>query len=126
MKVRLLNNSIRVRISKTEMKELAEQKYLCTKTSFTDNFLGTYLMVLDQESISIKLQNHRIEIKIPKAKIELMSADDQVGFTENIALENEEPLQFTLEKDFQCLEPRSEDESDLYKNPKASEHFQEN
>lgn len=122
MKVRLLNNTIRVRISKTEMKELAAQKYLCTKTSFVGNFLGTYLMVLDQEAVSINLQNHRIEIKIPQVLIEKMSKDDQIGFTKDIEIENNETLQFTLEKDFQCLEPRSEDESDLYENPKNVKH----
>ena len=122
MKVRLLNNTIRVRINKTEMNELSTQKYLCTKTSFADNFLGTYLMVLDQESLSINLSNHRIEIKVPSSMITKMSMDDQVGFTQDISINDTESIQFTLEKDFQCLEPRAEDETDLYANPKSVKH----
>ena len=43
-----------------------------------------------------------------------------MGISDDLFLENEDKLSILVEKDFKCLTDRSEDESDMFPNPKES------
>ena len=61
-----------------------------------------------------------IVLKITKAKLLAWAADEyQVGIRESLPTANHN-LELLIEKDFECLEPRSgEDQSNRFVNPKA-------
>ncbi len=54
-----------------------------------------------------------IVIKSPESYVQKWNTDDRVGFDGYDTI----GLYILIEKDFQCLTHRNEDESDLYPNP---------
>lgn len=122
MKIRIKGNSIRFRLTRSEVAELCEQGYYEESTVF-DNATFAYGMRLDEnvEGLSAELKANTITLKVPKKMAADWDANDMVGFENTVSLKNGNTLHLLLEKDFTCLENRTEDESDNYPNPKMAE-----
>lgn len=117
MKVRLLNDSIRIRISQGELNELATGKSVVAKTHFPSANLSYKLSAIVGEKMQIDLSNKCILLEIPSSMIQTLVDTDRVGYEHSIQIDQDTQLDVLFEKDFKCLTPRSEDESDLFNNP---------
>ncbi len=121
MKIRIKDSSIRLRLSKMDINTLSEEGCILSECQITvGNTLKYMISLSDKEEISIKMKYNTIDLKVPYDQLETFLQDDQVGF--NCTVDNglEGGLKILVEKDFQCLVPRShEDESNLYTNPQA-------
>lgn len=61
-----------------------------------------------------------VRVTLSSAEVANWAASERVGISEEFALREGETLRVLVEKDFQCLTPRQdEDESDLYPHPDA-------
>ncbi len=119
MKLRIQGNSIRFRLSQTEVANFGSDGACMGKTEFPNGYTLVYRLSQAPE-LSGNFTNNIITIALPEAEIESWINSDQVAIQGNLTLENEDKLSILVEKDFKCLTERSEDESDLFPNPKES------
>lgn len=120
MKIRILGNSVRYWLTRTEVNTLCTKGYIKNQTTFKTNvFTYAVRMVTDSEKLNAQFRDNTITLNLPQALGVNWHKTDQVGFSETIDLTNNGNLSLLLEKDFACLDVREEDQSDNYPNPKG-------
>ena len=67
------------------------------------------------------ISNNVLTVRVPKMDIEQWAASQQVSIRSDQLLDDGEQLRILIEKDFQCLAPRDEDESDMFPHPNAGQ-----
>jgi hypothetical protein len=119
MKLRLKENTIRIRLSMNEVEKLVSAGQIASKTMFPGmNALVTQIHLGGGEIPTISFENGRIAIDLPEKSAKGWPESDQVGFEWSLALHDGSQLSLLIEKDFRCLTERpGEDESALYPNP---------
>ncbi len=120
MKIRIKGNSIRFRLTKTEVQQYIEKGFVEEKTQIAEQLFSYGLTsTATSERMYASIQNNKITIFLPLSFAEEWASDDKIGFYDTIEQSNGSKLSLTVEKDFVCLDDRDEDESDNYPNPKA-------
>ncbi len=120
MKIRILGNSVRFRLTRSEVNTLCTKGYMENKTKFDTNvFTYAVRLVSESEKLNAQFRDNTITLNLPKSLGSNWHKTDQIGFSETISVRNNESLSLLLEKDFICLDERQEDQSDNYPNPKA-------
>ena len=118
MKLRVKGNSLRFRLSKTEVEKLAVAKYLEERTSFGSNTFGYALQIKDAgDELSADFDGSKITVFIPEVFIKDWAVNDVVGFNATKQVSDAESLYILVEKDFKCLDEATEDQQDNYENP---------
>jgi hypothetical protein len=117
MKLRIKGNSLRIRLTKTEVSKLAETGYLEEKTNFPNNRLIYVLQKTDSEELSAKFENNIITLFVPHSFTKEWPQNDEIGVETKMPLSQNEFLYLLLEKDFACLDKSTEDQSDNFDNP---------
>ncbi len=121
MKLRIFGNSIRLRLSQSEVRRLETEGLVSEKTEFGfDSNDLDYSVRANQEldSPQATFQDHRIRVELPTNWLSGWERDDRVGFNAELPLGNGRVLKLIVEKDFKCLTVRpGEDESDNFPNP---------
>ena len=124
MKLRLLDDSIRLRLSRGEVATADEQGMVEGQTRFPDGSAFTFaLEALDKGSApSASYAGNRLVVKIPAPEISAWANDDTaVSLHGELPLAEGGPLRILVEKDFKCVTPRGdEDQSDLFVNPESA------
>lgn len=122
MKLRILNNSIRLRLSQGELDKLKADQRVSGKTSFTNvDFVYSILVNNNEDDVSATLENGHLKINIAPSLAKEWTNSELVGF-EN---KDQSTLKISVEKDFQCLHKRpGEDEKDNFPNPLAQSQSQ--
>ncbi|MFH6602646.1 DUF7009 family protein [Maribacter algicola] len=120
MKIRIKGNSIRFRLTRTEVKVLCTDGRFEERTEF-DNTFFSYAVAISNEvrQLTARFNDNTITLLLPKNELGDWEANDEVGFQNMFRLDNGKELFLLLEKDFACLENTAEDQSDNYPNPKA-------
>ncbi len=119
MKLRIKGNSLRMRLSQTEVDKFGREGLIKDQIQFGQSTLTYLLEVINSDNVEATLETNIIRVGVPEAVKNIWMDEGEVGFEARIG-ENEDELYVLVEKDFQCLVPRKEDESDLYENPKTS------
>ena len=120
MKIRILGNSLRFRLTRSEVDTLCTKGYIQDQTTFdTSVFTYAVKLVSDSEQLTAQFRSNTIALNLPKSLGNNWHRTEQVGFSETMEFKNEGTLLLLLEKDFTCLDERLEDQSDNYPNPKA-------
>ena len=123
MKLRLLDDSIRLRLSRDEVVAADEQGLVEGQTRFPDGSVFTFaLEALDNSSAaSASYTSDRMVVKLPAPKISAWAKDDSaVSLHGELELPLGGHLKVLVEKDFRCVSPRDdEDQSNLFRNPEG-------
>ncbi len=119
MKIRIKGNSIRIRLSQTEVDNFASLGYLEEHTQFIDAQLTYALASADVKEVSAKMEGSKITVQVPTAIAHNWTSTEQVGFENKMSLGHEKSLFILVEKDFVCLDNTFEDQSDMFPNPNA-------
>lgn len=122
MKIRIKNNSIRLRLTRPEVERFGREKYFEGRTDFGNAvFIYALRCGNDVTEICADLANNMITMHIPLAIAEAFIADsDKVGYQHEQILDNGEKLFLLFEKDFKCIDAEVlEDQSDNFENPSA-------
>ena len=115
MKIRIKHNSIRYRLTQSDVAALAKDKRISDSLDFGLQQLTYELQVVDDYALSSTYSNNIITVYIPQSMVTELLETDKVGF------ENERHVPHLLvEKDFVCLDEVEEDQSDNYPNPLAA------
>lgn len=120
MKIRILGNSVRFRLTRTEVETLCTKGFIENKTNFDTNvFTYEVRLAADSEKLTAQFKDNKITLSLPLALGSNWNRVEQIGFSETMELGKNGNLSILLEKDFTCLDERTEDQSDNYPNPKA-------
>ncbi len=114
MKVRIKSNSIRYRLTKSDVAQLSAVGYLEDKVNFGNQSLLYALKLTDGGSLSATFVNNTITLNMPENMVHEWENTDKVGFEHTTG-----NLHLLVEKDFTCLDNVDEDQSDNYPNPLA-------
>ena len=117
MKLRIKGNSLRIRLTKTEVSKLAQTGYLEEQTSFSNNLFIYAVQKTDAADLSATFENNKITIFVPASFIEDWVGNSIVGLDTKMPISQTESLYLLIEKDFVCLDETNEDQSDNYNNP---------
>ncbi|MES2689918.1 MAG: hypothetical protein V4658_05910 [Bacteroidota bacterium] len=120
MKLRIKGNSIRIRLTKTEVDRFEKDHYLKESTEFVTGKL-TYVLAKDpaMTELGAKIEGTKITVQVPPAVADRWTSTDEVGFQNNFTIGADKQLFLLVEKDFVCLDNTLEDQSDNYPNPNA-------
>ncbi len=118
MKIRIKGNSIRVRLSRTEVNNFGALGYLEEHTEFGPTTL-TYALECsnDIDALGAAYEDNKITMYVPLAMLSEWVATETVGYNGAVELGEGKKLSLLLEKDYQCIDNSSEDQSDNYINP---------
>ncbi|WP_373075272.1 DUF7009 family protein [Zeaxanthinibacter enoshimensis] len=123
MKIRIKDNSVRFRLTRSEVEQFGNTGYYASHTEFNGSKFGYALQAKDGISeLQAGFTDNTITLYVPISLAEEWASTDKVGLANSYTLDSGKPLLLLLEKDFVCLDERSEDESDNYPNPKATIH----
>lgn len=119
MKIRIRGNSIRLRLSQSEIAELAKTGRVENRTEFGREQTLVYALNMSDsvDSLDASFQNGRIELIVPKVVAENWMNTENVGISDETDF-----TRILIEKDFACLTEReNEDESDNFPHPKTNQ-----
>jgi hypothetical protein len=119
MKLRIRGNSVRIRVSKTELAEIAEVGAAEDSVRFAPNASLRYRVeVKPTGPVEADFRDSLLRVVVPKARVEQWLRPDQVAIVEQQAIGSGDTLRILIEKDYTCLAPRAdEDDADLFANP---------
>ena len=123
MKMRVQNNSIRIRLTRSEVEDFARDGRASASLRFGGDSTLTYTLqsagALD--AMQAVFTESEIHIRVPEAMAREWSGGDEVGMHGSQTLDNGELLDVVVEKDFQCLHKgEAAKDPDAYPNPLES------
>ncbi|MGB0124151.1 MAG: hypothetical protein WA419_05045 [Silvibacterium sp.] len=123
MKLRIKGDSLRLRVSRSEVARLLAGDCLEETIHFAPEAGAKFTYALQQEpSVSrptVQYTVNKVTILIPADQANEWGITDQVGIAENISLGDRGSLALLIEKDFACLDRSEEDKEDTFPNPNA-------
>ena len=119
MKIRIKGDSVRFRLTKTEVKALAEEGSIFDTTNF-GKVQFTYGVVLDKTiaHLRVRFVENTITMHMPFELGNSWYDNDLITFEHQATASPDDCLDLLLEKDFTCMDNTGEDQSDNYPNPK--------
>lgn len=120
MKLRIHDNSIRLRLSRPDVTLLCSDGILQSTLRFADGKLFNYSLESSPASVRPTAQyvDGDLRVFLPESMVTDWAGTDSVSIRAEQIGDDGETLRLLIEKDFKCLSPRSdEDESDMYPHP---------
>jgi hypothetical protein len=116
MKIRIKGNSLRYRLTRSEVERLAATGCVEERINFGEATLVYSLRTTSQLRLLASFKDNRITVYLPASMSNEWASTGKVGFNERVPL-GAETLVLLVEKDFTCLDNIEEDQSDNYPNP---------
>lgn len=121
MKVRIKGNSMRFRLTKTEVDIFCKEGEYIETTQFNTKKLSYALKVKTGiKSLEADFTGDLITIYMPEKIQTTWATDAIIGHSNEVDWNDKNALSLLVEKDFTCLDNTNEDQSDNYPNPKLS------
>lgn len=120
MKIRIKDNSLRLRLTQGEVETIKFNGLYSTSVSFPGGARLTYGLAVKGDEVSAFYDQQGIWVHVPSQMVETWLQPHEVGMEALLDLPNGDKLRVLIEKDFACLTERTdEDESDNFPNPLA-------
>ena len=125
MKLRTTRNSIRLRLSQTDVKSFIETGFIEETVQIgpqTENAIS-YRVERSEPAVATTANylDNRLTILVPGTAADNWSTSEDVGIEAIQPTGNGGELSILIEKDFACLTPRSDnDDKDAFPNPGAA------
>ncbi len=115
MKLRFHSNSLRLRLSQSDVARLAGGDSVEEAVTFAPGQTLIYSIESGAgDEIAASFENGRIRVTLPSAPARRWIESDEAGI-EGLS----GSLRVLVEKDFQCIHPESEEDADSFPNPLA-------
>ena len=121
MKLRIKGSSLRLRLTQGEVQRLQSEGEVAEEVQFGGGARLTYRLRTDLESpaITAVYGDNVIDIRVPQRAARTWADTEQVTLSHSEPVSGGE-LRVVIEKDWNCLAPRSEeDESDNFPHPET-------
>jgi hypothetical protein len=123
MKLRIQDNSLRLRLTRPEVEQLARSGEVSASTGFPGDrsFRYTVLGASATTRVTASFDSHAVSVTIPEDVVRDWAGSEQVSISGSETLA-EGQLEILVEKDFACLAPREdEDASEMFPHPRAGQ-----
>ena len=119
MKLRIKGNSVRFRLSKSEVERFVKEGMLHETTNFINNVFSYTVQSTEENTMTAELTHAGITLLVPSMQLLLWAgSNSQVGISEKMGIGNNATLSLLLEKDFKCIDANpEEDQEDFFENP---------
>lgn len=119
MKIRIKGDSIRIRLTQSEVQTLSEKGMIMDTTNFeTSQFRYGVTLNNAIDNLKASFSDHTIMLEMPELEGRNWYSNDIITFDHTVKNTKGNELYLLLEKDFTCLDNTVEDQSDNYPNPK--------
>jgi len=122
MKLRIRDNSVRLRLARGEVNTLRDDGAVVDRTQFPGVTEFRYVIESSPAIVTpgASFSGNVITVHLPETVVLTWADTEQVSIAGEQILDDGEILTILVEKDFTCLAPRAgEDESDMYPHPQA-------
>ena len=120
MKLRIRCDSLRLRLKRGEVAQVAAGKSIVEETHFPGSVLTYRLDVSETDDIEANFADGNLEISLPASKVPGWATTDEVSLTATQNTPDGATLTLRIEKDFSCLEPgHGRDDADSFPHPSA-------
>ena len=123
MKLRIKGDSLRLRVTKSEVERLLTSGRVEESTHFGPGEESILVYALEQservDTVTVRYQANAIVVFLPVAEARSWAKGDSVGIYAPVRA-GERQLELAVEKDFACLDRRDEDSQDAFPNPKQT------
>lgn len=121
MKIRIKGNSIRLRLTKTDIKTLTEVQIIEETTDLGNGIIFRYSLALNAETehIYANFSDGRISVFLNQSAYDTLTATNEITVHHTAENGTSGGLFLLIEKDLKCLDTTFEDQSDMYENPKT-------
>lgn len=120
MKLRLRDNSIRLRLTQPEVDSMQTDGRVASRVPFAGGAALEYSLQRSDESgaVTAEFNGATLNVIVPAEVVREWAATEQVSIAAEQPLDGGASLKILVEKDFACLSPREgEDESDMFPHP---------
>jgi hypothetical protein len=118
MKIRIKGNTVRYRLTKSDIAILVETGKLEDKTEFIGNSLVYAIQTSSYDALSADFRDNTITLYLPSELLTKWAGTTLVSLENSIPLSSGSQLYLLLEKDFKCIDGDvNEDQSDFFENP---------
>ncbi len=116
MKIRCVDNSIRLRLTKSDLEHLRDTGKVEITLAFpcSQSFVFSLKTVVDQKTASAQLESSRMTVVLPLSDARTWAGTDQVGLSYQISTSESENLELLIEKDFPCKTREDEDKANTF------------
>lgn len=123
MKLRIKGNSLRLRVSRSELSQflagyrIEETIHLTTSTEAK----LTYALESSPSAteVGVRYVPQEITVLLPEMLMQAWSEEREIGVYASIDIGNAKTLEVSIEKDFACLDGSDEENLDTFANPQA-------
>jgi len=123
MKLRLKENSLRLRVTRSELAHLQARQRIQEAVLFpTDNRARlSYALEVGSHSepVHVAFASQQIVVSVSQDQFMSWSNEDQVGIYASLHVTESTDLDVAIEKDFACLDLSDQDNQDTFANPMA-------
>jgi hypothetical protein len=122
MKLRIKGNTVRLRLTQSEVATVGEGGRVQELTLFGPQAQFCYaLEAVDAPQLEAEYSNNTITIRVPRAMAHDWATTELVGLSTEQKIAENVSLHLIIEKDFACLSPRGEEDSDTFEHPQAGQ-----
>lgn len=127
MKLRIRGNSLRLRLTQSEIAQFGETGKVeeMVEFGFAPGESLIYALETDPAATSVgaAFENNRLRVLVPSPEAEKWVRTAQTGIAAEQPIGNQKNLRILIEKDFACLEKRPGDEDrDAFPHPREFEN----
>jgi hypothetical protein len=123
MKLRIRGNSVRIRLTRSEVARLGSEMPIEQTTRFSQSSVlrSCVKPARGVAAPRAEFDERGVTITLPAGQARQWASSEEVTIEAHQEIEPGTRLQILVEKDFECLEPREgEDASDLFPHPAKS------
>ena len=119
MKLRIQGNSLRLRLSQSEVAQFSKTGFVEDGIDFAPGIRFVYTMETSSTlpAPQASYQDHWLRIQVPSTAAREWFTSDRVAISADQPIESGKALSILIEKDFQCLHGDVERDPDAYPNP---------
>jgi Family of unknown function (DUF7009) len=119
MKLRIQGNSLRLRLSQSEVAQFSKTGFVedCVQFAPGVSFAYTLESCSSINAPQASFQNGWLKFQVPASTCMEWFTTDQVGISADQPLESGKSLSILIEKDFQCLHGGEQRDPDAFPNP---------
>lgn len=122
MKLRCTQNSVRLRLRKSDIAQLDTAGKVAESVQFGPNQILTFeLNKLGGEQVQATFQRNNLIVSLPASQAHTWIHSNQVGIEVFHPLTKAQQLHILIEKDFPCKDRLDEDKSDTFEELAATE-----
>ena len=122
MKLRTKGNSLRFRVTRSEVAKLLASGQISEVIHFSPEDQPCLRYTLKHEecrTLRVECAALTVTVVIPSDEIRQWANSDQVGIYRNLDIGRNGELEVSVEKDFGCLDLPEKDQEDMFPNPNA-------